>query len=82
MEDLSQGVAMTANNPPDEPLTDEDAEILARLQAVSAERDSLLAAGLGRPVARPEKFADPIGLDDDGNPFPVHADTDGDGDGG
>jgi len=51
-------------------LTEEDLRALQKLREAEAEYDKI--ADRDRiPVHDPDKFAAPIGVDDDGRPFPV-----------
>lgn len=49
----------------------EDLELTERAREDRERRMALFRAGGGTPVARPEKYGDPIGMDHDGNPFPL-----------
>jgi hypothetical protein len=72
----------TAVNPPEQvpagAADDDDAAALAELRAAYQEHAAVIASGQGVPVERPEKYAFPIGFDDDGNPFPVTPSAGGD----
>lgn len=48
-----------------------DEEILERIRQFSRERRET-AESDRRYVSRPEKYADPIGIDPEGKPYPVH----------
>src|SRR5690606_12756942 len=81
--DPSRGAAMTDGSETDgNDATPDDAEaqeqeqaVKARLIAAYEQRKALHASGRSIPAPRPEKFAFPIGIDDEGNPFPVLAKT-------
>lgn len=50
-------------------LSEKDEEVLERLR--QAEKDSrAVPSGERRPVTNPDKFSFPVGLDDEGKPFP------------
>lgn len=49
-------------------LTEEEREILKELLEAEAERERV-PASQRRPITNPEKYAFPVGLDDEGKPF-------------
>ncbi len=53
-------------------LSEKDEEVLERLR--QAEKDSrAVPADERRPVTNPDKYSFPVGLDDEGKPFPEDA---------
>lgn len=51
-------------------LTDEEKKILEELREFSKQRDQI-PLSQRRPITNPDKYNFPIGLDDNGKPFPV-----------
>ncbi len=51
-------------------LSDKDREALARMRRAVEERDAIPPEDL-IPLDDPERYEFPIGIDDQGNPFPV-----------
>jgi hypothetical protein len=63
---------MTMSDPTEE-LTPERQERLRQLTEAAEERARILADPTrAEPVLRPERYADPIGFDEEGRPLPGH----------
>jgi hypothetical protein len=56
-------------------LSDEDREALKRMRRVVEERDAIPPEEM-IPVEDPHRYEFPIGIDDEGNPFPTSVNTD------
>lgn len=50
-------------------LDEDDKKALELLREAAKKRDAIPPSERRR-IARPERFADPVGFDDEGNPFP------------
>ena len=66
------------NATPDDDAEAHRQEVKAEFMAFYEQRQALLASGRGVPAPHPEKFDFPIGLDNEGNPFPMPAKADDD----
>src|SRR4051812_7120987 len=82
---LSGGGAMTddADTESGDATRDDEADahrqaVKDKLMAAYDRRKALHASGRGVPVEHPEKYDFPIGLDNEGNPYPVATKADGD----
>lgn len=53
-------------------LTQEDLEVLERLRKADDERQKIPESERF-PISHPDKYSFPLGLDDNGNPFPEEA---------
>lgn len=49
----------------------EELKLVEQAREDRERRKALLRSGRATPVARPERYADPIGMDRDGNKFPL-----------